>query len=283
VPNDWDPLHEWDDLLYWRLQVFQKIQERRIAAAGGDVLAAAAAAGQPVQAGGAPPDPSRVAPEYQDTAWSMIRLARAARKQGLNDVALNILCRIPLASMAVPDCFGKLREQITVCHQALRMNSNTVGQLQGVLPGSAGQSATLAQAGLSIINHTNLEYFTPEQTAELFRLKALFLAAQDQRGEANQAFSHAMQIAGAYGKGWLTWGRYADELYEKEPINRIVGLNAMACYLEAVNHSAAEGAGARLLLSRVLQMLLIDEEGGAKVGLLLVVEYLWLVVGDGFQ
>jgi transformation/transcription domain-associated protein len=164
--------------------------------------------------------------------------------------------------MAVPDAFGKLREQIAVCHQALRGNANSVGQLQGVLPGSAGQAASLAQAGLSIINHTNLEYFTPEQTAELFRLKALFLAAQDQRAEANQAFSHAMQIAGTYGKGWLTWGRYADELFEKEPTNRLVGLNAMACYLEAVS---ANAEGARLLLSRVLQMLLIEEEGGAKV------------------
>ena len=264
VPNDWDPLHEWDDLLYWRLQVFQKIQERRLQAAGGDLAAAAAAAGQPAVLGGMPSDPSRAAPEFQDTAWTMIRLARAARKQGLNDVALNILCRIPLATMAVPDAFGKLREQIAVCHQALRGNANSVGQLmlQGVLPGSAGQAASLAQAGLSIINHTNLEYFTPEQTAELFRLKALFLAAQDQRAEANQAFSHAMQIAGTYGKGWLTWGRYADELFEKEPTNRLVGLNAMACYLEAVS---ANADGARLLLSRVLQMLLIEEEGGSKV------------------
>ena len=36
----------------------------------------------------------------------------------------------------------------------------------------------------------------------------------------------------------------------------------MACYLEAVRFNAE---GARLLLSRILQMLLIDEESAAKV------------------
>ena len=40
--------------------------------------------------------------------------------------------------------------------------------------------------GLNIINHTNLDYFGPEQTAELFRMKGLFLASLEQRAEANQ-------------------------------------------------------------------------------------------------
>jgi hypothetical protein len=34
--------------------------------------------------------------------------------QGLLEVCLNTLCRTPLASMAIPDAFNKLREQIVV-------------------------------------------------------------------------------------------------------------------------------------------------------------------------
>jgi len=276
LPNAWDPLNEWDDVLYWRLQVFQKIQERRLAAANGDVGAAAAmSAGGAVVAGGVSPDPSRVAPEFQDTAWTMVRLAKGARKQGLNDVALNVLCRIPMATMAVPDAFGKLREQVLVCYQALRTvgtlgtlgSAYLTGILPAAIPGAGAGNVTLTpailgQAGLNIINHTNLDFFGGEQTAELFRLKGLFLSAADSRLDANQAFSHAMQICGKYAKGWLTWGRYSDELFERETTQRLLGLNAMACYLEAVAYNAE---GARLLLSRVLQMLVIDEENAAKV------------------
>jgi hypothetical protein len=98
-------------------------------------------------------------------------------------------------------------------------------------------------SGLNLINHTNLEYFQPEQVrhtmphhvigkidqacsvaasltpdkprpdhlphqmAELFRLKGLVLSSMDNRSEANQAFSHAAQLCPSYGKAWLAWGR----------------------------------------------------------------------------
>lgn len=272
LPNTWDPLNEWDDVLYWRLQVFQKVQERRLAAAGGDLAAAAA---MNSSGAGMGPDPSRLAPEFQDTAWTMVTLAKGARKQELNDVALNVLCRIPMATMAVSDAYGKLREQVMICYHALRvvgsLGSMASDYLSGILPAAvsnAGQGSVpltpskLGQAGLNIINHTNIEYFEDEQTAELFRLKGLLLGAADLRADANQAFSHAVQVCEKYGKAWLAWGRYSDELFEKETAQRLLALNAMACYLEAIHHNAL---GARLLLSRVLQMLLVDEESAALV------------------
>lgn len=273
LPNTWDPLNEWDDVLYWRLQVFQKVQERRLAAAGGDL--AAAAAMNSSGAGMGPPDPARLAPEFQDTAWTMVTLAKGARKQELNDVALNVLCRIPMATMAVSDAYGKLREQVVICYHALRavgsLGSMASDYLSGILPAAVSNAglgsvpltpSKLGQAGLNIINHTNIEYFGDEQTAELFRLKGLLLGAADLRADANQAFSHAVQVCEKYGKAWLAWGRYSDEMFEKETAQRLLALNAMACYLEAIHHNALE---ARLLLSRVLQMLLVDEESAALV------------------
>ena len=59
-----------------------------------------------------------------------------------------------VSTIDVQDAFQKLREQIL-----LSLTSNP-SELRG---------------GLNIINNTNLDYFSKEQKAELFRLKACFL------------------------------------------------------------------------------------------------------------
>ena len=53
---------------YVPIQVFERVQQRRMAS-----LAAEGA--------GVIPDPARIAPEFQDTSWTMVRLARTARKK----------------------------------------------------------------------------------------------------------------------------------------------------------------------------------------------------------
>lgn len=70
------------------------------------------------------------------------------------------------------DAFHKLREQIIICHQQPREH----------------------RGGLNMINNTNLEFFNDKQKAELFRLKGSFLTSLGAKQEANNAYSHAVQV-----------------------------------------------------------------------------------------
>ena len=64
------------------------------------------------------------------------------------------------------------------------------------------------KGGLNIVNNTNLDYFSPKQKAELFRLKAEFLSLLGGNRKANQAYCQATQICPNYGKTWLSWGEH---------------------------------------------------------------------------
>eukprot|EP00948_MAST-09A_sp_MAST-9A-sp1_P003007 g3007.t1 len=71
--------------------------------------------------------------------------------------------------------------------------------------------------GLYIINNTNLDYFRPEQKAELFRLKAIFLKeVGEDTNTITYAFNQAVNICEGYGKTYLSWARYFDNLFEQE-------------------------------------------------------------------
>ena len=70
------------------------------------------------------------------------------------------------------DAFNKLREQIIICHKQPREH----------------------RGGLNMINNTNLEFFNSKQKAELFRLKGVFLTSLGAKQEANNAYSHAVQV-----------------------------------------------------------------------------------------
>jgi hypothetical protein len=172
-----------------------------------------------------------------DTPWTVIKLAHTARKQSLHEVCLNSLSKLyTVATMDVQDAFEKLREQIIICYA----------------------SPSEHRGGLNIINNTNLDYFNPQQKAELFRLKGMFLSQLGAKQDANHAYSHAMQICGDYGKGWLSWAKYCDAIFA-EQIKVHCAAQAMACYLQAVNNSCAS---ARLMMARVLWLLTMDDEKG---------------------
>jgi len=122
-----------------------------------------------------------------DRPWTAIRLSKIARKQNVKDVSLNSLSKLySVSTMDVQDAFEKLREQIIACKG----------------------SNTSRKGGLNIINNTNLDYFSPRQKAELFRLKADFLGLLGGKQKANQAYCQATQICPTYGKSWLSWGEH---------------------------------------------------------------------------
>lgn len=79
----------------------------------------------------------------------------------------------PFHPTVLQDAFNKLREQIIICHKQPREH----------------------RGGLNMINNTNLEFFNSKQKAELFRLKGVFLTSLGAKQEANNAYSHAVQVS----------------------------------------------------------------------------------------
>jgi transformation/transcription domain-associated protein len=150
LPDSWDGLQSWDSLLQWRVHIFQNIQSSFLSSqsTGNNDLSQMAS--------------------LNDSPWTVITLARAARKHRQFDVGLASLSRLHnVSTMEIVDAYHKLREQILAC---LAVPS----ELRG---------------GLNIINSTNLEYFNSEQRADLFRLKGLF---QERLGMLNEAhFSYS--------------------------------------------------------------------------------------------
>jgi transformation/transcription domain-associated protein len=237
LPNKWDPLDVFDDLFTWRGHMFAAVTSNFHWS-----------------------DPSSLA-ALHDRPWTVIRLSKTARKQGVRDVCLTSLSKLySVSTMDVHDAFQKLREQIVAC----RDGPDTATDLRG---------------GLSIVNNTNLDYFSSQQKAELFRLKASFLSALGSRSKANQAYCHSSQISPGYGKTWLSWGEHCVEMAEATEVEaaavgaegaaadymmKIIQLNAqaMGCFLEAVKCGYDN---ARMHLSSVLWMLRKD---GDKEGLL---------------
>ncbi|OQR95529.1 phosphatidylinositol kinase (PIK-L3) [Thraustotheca clavata] len=175
-----------------------------------------------------------------DSPWSIVKMAHTARKQQLPEVCLHALSQLyTIPAMDVQDAFSKLREQVSICYE-------TTKEYKG---------------GLSLLNNTNLDYFDARQKAELFRLKGLFMEALGEMSDANQAFSHCLQLCDSYGKGWLSWGRYCDTLFnERKEIE--FAAQTIACYLQAVHHRSSS---ARLYLARVLWLLSMDNDNGVLI------------------
>uniref|UniRef100_A0A803SSS7 Transformation/transcription domain associated protein n=1 Tax=Anolis carolinensis TaxID=28377 RepID=A0A803SSS7_ANOCA len=175
------------------------------------------------------------------SASAIIQYGKIARKQGLVNVALDILTRIhTIPTVPIVDCFQKIRQQVK-CYL----------QLAGVL----GKNECMQ--GLEVIESTNLKYFTKEMTAEFYALKGMFLAQINKSEEANKAFSAAVQMHDVLVKAWAMWGDYLENIFVKERQLHL-GVYAITCYLHACRHQ--NESKSRKYLAKVLWLLSFDDD-----------------------
>ncbi|KAH0631953.1 hypothetical protein JD844_019873 [Phrynosoma platyrhinos] len=175
------------------------------------------------------------------SASAIIQYGKIARKQGLVNVALDILSRIhTIPTVPIVDCFQKIRQQVK-CYL----------QLAGVL----GKNECMQ--GLEVIESTNLKYFTKEMTAEFYALKGMFLAQINKSEEANKAFSAAVQMHDVLVKAWAMWGDYLENIFVKERQLHL-GVSAITCYLHACRHQ--NESKSRKYLAKVLWLLSFDDD-----------------------
>ncbi|KAF2021383.1 hypothetical protein BU24DRAFT_487816 [Aaosphaeria arxii CBS 175.79] len=223
LPNFWDDINAWQDLVTWRQHIFRLIN---------DVYLHLLPPNQNNASGN-----SFAYRGYHETAWIINRFAHVARKHTLPDVCIQQLGRIyTLPNIEIQEAFLKLREQAK-CHYQNKLELNS---------------------GLDVINNTNLNYFGAQQKAEFYTLKGMFLAKLGQKNEANDAFGTALFFDIKLPKAWAEWGRYNDMLFKEEPTNLEKAEAALSCYLEAA--SQFKNAKSRKLLGRVLWLLSLDKD-----------------------
>lgn len=235
LPNHCEPIILWDEILSWRNHMFEAITNKFSWS-----------------------DPGTLA-TLHDRPWTVIRLAKTARKQDLRNVSLLLLSKVSEKStMNVLDAYLQLREQILAY-----MNPSSESERYG---------------GLNLVNTTNLSFFNPSQRSELFRLKATFLASLSNRTKANQAFCHCVQICPSHALAWVDWGNLCAELggvaelqtenasgdphKDKAATAKKVAqylAQAIGCYLESVRLDTHEWA--RLHIAKCLLML--SKDGGS--------------------
>ncbi|KAI4202027.1 MAG: hypothetical protein LQ346_002049 [Caloplaca aetnensis] len=221
LPNIWDDINAWQDLVNWRQHIFQLINRTYL-----NLL--------PQQQNNTSGN-SYAYRGYHETAWIINRFAHVARKHQLPDVCISQLSRIyTLPNIEIQEAFLKLREQAK-CHY---------------------QNPSELQSGLEVINNTNLNYFGQQQKAEFFTLKGMFLAKLNHKDEANDAFGTALYYDIRLPKAWAEWGFYNDQMFKEEPNNMERASAAVSCYLEAAG--LYKSAKSRKLLSRILWLLSVD-------------------------
>jgi transformation/transcription domain-associated protein len=225
LPNVWDDITAWQDLVTWRQHIFGLINTTYL-----QLL--------PPQ-GQNPSGASFAYRGYHETAWIINRFAHVARKHQLPDVCISQLSRIyTLPNIEIQEAFLKLREQAK-CHY---QNPNELSN------------------GLDVINNTNLNYFGANQKAEFYTLKGMFLEKLGQRDEAAEAYGMALFFDIKLPKAWAEWGYYNDRLFKENPTNYANAKNALSCYLEAAG--LYKNAKSRKLLTRILWLLSLDDAEG---------------------
>ncbi|KAF2436802.1 hypothetical protein EJ08DRAFT_644409 [Tothia fuscella] len=222
LPNFWDDINAWQDLVTWRQHIFHLVNT--------------------VYLGLIPPNqPNATNNSYayrgfHEQAWIINRFAHVARQHNLPDVCIAQLSRIyTLPNIEIQEAFLKLREQAK-CHY---QNKNELN------------------SGLDVINNTNLNYFGQQQKAEFYTLKGMFLNKLGQKVEANEAFGSALYFDIKLAKAWAEWGHYNDQLFKEDPKNLEKASSAISCYLEA--SSLYKNHKSRKLLGRILWLLSLDD------------------------
>ena len=226
LPNIHDDISIWSDLVAWRQNVFHAINKTYIPL----ILpptAVSTATGNTNTYGFR---------GYHETAWIINRFAHVARKHDLLDVCFALLNKIyTLPNIEISEAFLKLREQAR-CHY---------------------QKPNDLQAGLEVINNTNLMYFSTAQKAEFYTLKGVFHARFNRNEEATAAFGQAVQLDMSQARSWAEWGKYNDRMFKEMPMDMSHAANAVSCYLQAIG--LYKSGKSRPLLTRVLWLLSVDD------------------------
>ncbi|MBW0462525.1 hypothetical protein O181_002240 [Austropuccinia psidii MF-1] len=227
LPNIWDDINVWSDLVAWRKHVFTMINKAYLPLVQPSNQTQGANSSLFAHRG------------HHETAWIVNRFAHVARKHHLIDVCMDSLTKIyTLPNIEISDAFLKLCEQAK-CHY--------------------GQPDEVSQ-GYELMRHTNLIFFGPSQKAEFYTLKAMYLAKLNMHEEASQVFNQALSLDFQFPKAWAEWGNYQDRLFTSSPQDLQLASGAVNCYLQA--SGLYKNSKVWRMLVRILWFLGLDDANG---------------------
>ncbi|KAI1261293.1 FAT domain-containing protein [Xylariaceae sp. FL1019] len=225
LPNTWDDITDWQDLVTWRQHIFGLINNT--------YLQLLPPSGQNANGN------SFAYRGYHETAWIINRFAHVARKHSLPDVCVSQLSRIyTLPNIEIQEAFLKLREQAR-CHY---------------------ENPDELTNGLDVINNTNLNYFNAQQKAEFYTLKGMFLEKLGQNVDADGAYGTALYYDIGKAKAWAEWGYFNDRKFKADPQDTGSARQATTSYLQAIG--SYKSGKARKLIARILWLLSLDDSNG---------------------
>ncbi|KAK9459333.1 uncharacterized protein V1516DRAFT_508906 [Lipomyces oligophaga] len=225
LPNQWDDINVWGDLVAWRQHIFSVINKFYLPMVSH----------MQQRYGNTANTNSTSYRGYHEIAWIINRFAHVARKHGMADVCIGQLTKIySLPNIEIQEAFLKLCEQAK-CHY---------------------QNPNELRTGLEVISNTNLIYFTKEQKAEFFTLKAMFYAKLEMYEDANQTFSNAVQIDFSLPRSWAEWAYFHDCRF-KLTNNKSNAAHAISCYLQAA--ALYRNGKVRRFLGRILWLISLDD------------------------
>ena len=238
LPNTWEELPAWNDLISWRNHMFSHIN---------NVLGRLAEVPRHAEA-----KPGLASLGYQEMVWTVVRFAHVARRHALPEACVNIIAKLQsvstgIAAVDLNDTFSKMREQVRSCLQ---------------MPG-------LVPHGMQMLSQTDIDQLSKLQQAELFQLKAELLltetadAADNGTAEAEAATAHlatAISMHGALPKAWLLWGGWCDRTFRKGG-DVVWADRALGCYMQAILLRLDR---ARSMIPRVLALLAAAGQHGEK-------------------
>ncbi|GJN85795.1 hypothetical protein PLIIFM63780_009369 [Purpureocillium lilacinum] len=227
LPNVWDDITAWQDLVTWRQHIFSLINQTYLQLLPQQNQSNAGSANSFAYRG------------YHETAWIINRFAHVARKHNLPEVCISQLSRIyTLPNIEIQEAFLKLREQAK-CHY---------------------ENPDELSSGLDVINNTNLNYFNAQQKAEFYTLKGMFLEKLNQKEEADHAYGTALYFDIGAAKAWAEWGYFNDRKFKEDPSDLNAARQALTSYLQAAG--SYKNAKSRKLLARILWLLSLDDSKG---------------------
>jgi FAT domain/Phosphatidylinositol 3- and 4-kinase len=276
LPAPQESLTVWSDVLTWRnhvhsivvnvLEALKEAANQTVQAshAGNVVSVGSSKSGTAGGSGGAVPHAQVQAAQaivtalsqqqalimgVNETAWSVHRFARACRKQGLPNVALNALQKLyPFDTMELTEYFVKTKET------AKAYMACPSGLDNGILH------------GLNALNQFNMDHFSAQQKAELFAMKGRFLQALGRDDDVAEALSTALSTARDVSSAWLSWAKHSDAMHVKEAgrasqgqppsARELIWREAAAnCFMNAITYGSRTG---RSFLPRALRLLTLD-------------------------
>ena len=224
LPNTWDDINIWNDLVTWRQHAFQVINKVYMPFIPMLQNSADGLTNSHAYRG------------FHEIAWVINRFAHVCRKHSMPDVCIQQLTKIyQLPNIEIQEAFLKLKEQVK-CHYQNPNELNTA---------------------LDVIRNTNLVYFATQQKAEFFTLKGIFLSKLNQNDEANKAFATLVQIDLNLPKAWAEWGVFSEKRYKENPTDLMYANNAISCYLQAAG--LYKNSKTRKLLARILWLISLDD------------------------